>query len=292
VPARMLLARSDPGHTRGAGNRQAGRLDRIAGNASTTTIRATADATCCGDISSEQLQPSAAGRPAGSGASIGSSEPAVIRYLVRRHAQPAHPGAAPDGAIAMARPPRRSGRHAKRAQDPGRDRARQRPPEGEGEGAADRGFGADCGVLGRPGSAAAGGLRGGFRRGELVDIEAKHLTWDTRGIAIALARSKTDQTGEGVLKAISYRAEPCSPAKALRTWRDSAGVTSGSVFRSITKWGVMGAVGLNPASMNTILAGAAQLARLGYMPELSSDSLRRGVLIQFDTLRPSMKFLL
>lgn len=34
---------------------------------------------------------------------------------------------------------------------------------------------------------------------------------------------------------------------------------------------------LNSASVNTILAGAAQLAKLGYVPELSSHSLRRSM---------------
>ncbi len=121
------------------------------------------------------------------------------------------------------------------------------------------------------------GFFGGFRRSELVGIEVDHIAWDAQGITITLPRSKTDQTGEGVAKAIPYSAGPCCPATALQTWLDAAGVTSGPVFRSISKWGVMGGDGLNPASVNTILAGAAQLAKLGYVPELSSHSLRRGM---------------
>lgn len=121
------------------------------------------------------------------------------------------------------------------------------------------------------------GFFGGFRRSELVDIEVDHVAWDAQGITITLPRSKTDQAGEGVVKAIPYSDGPCCPATVLRAWLDAAGVSSGPVFRSITKWGVMGANGLNPASVNTILGGAAQLARLGYVPELSSHSLRRGM---------------
>jgi site-specific recombinase XerD len=34
---------------------------------------------------------------------------------------------------------------------------------------------------------------------------------------------------------------------------------------------------LNPASVNTILSSAARLAKLSYVPELSSHSLRRGM---------------
>lgn len=121
------------------------------------------------------------------------------------------------------------------------------------------------------------GFFGGFRRSELVGIEVDHIAWDAQGITITLPRSKTDQTGEGVAKAIPYSAGPCCPATALRTWLDAAGVTSGAVFRSISKWRVVGDDGLNPASVNTILAGAAKLAKLSYVPELSSHSLRRGM---------------
>ncbi|WP_229215464.1 hypothetical protein [Duganella sp. CY15W] len=42
------------------------------------------------------------------------------------------------------------------------------------------------------------------------------------------------------------------------------------------KWGGVSAIGLNPASVNTILASAAQLAGLDYAPELSRHSLWRG----------------
>lgn len=121
------------------------------------------------------------------------------------------------------------------------------------------------------------GFFGGFRRGELAGIAVEHLAWDTRGLVITLPRSKTDQTGEGIVKAIPFGAGPCCPATALRAWLDAAGVGNGPVFRSITKWGVVGADALNPASVNAILAAAAQLAKLGYVPELSSHSLRRGM---------------
>ena len=121
------------------------------------------------------------------------------------------------------------------------------------------------------------GFFGGFRRSELVGIEVDHVTWEAQGITVTLPRSKTDQTGEGVAKAIPYSPGPCCPATALRRWLDAAGVTSGPIFRSISKWGAVAADRLNPASVNTILAGAAQLARLGYVPELSSHSLRRGM---------------
>jgi len=121
------------------------------------------------------------------------------------------------------------------------------------------------------------GFFGGFRRSELAGIEVEHLAWDTRGLVVTLPRSKTDQTGEGIVKAIPFGSGLCCPATALRAWLDAAGVAAGPVFRSITKGGVVSADALNPASVNAILVDAARLARLGYVPELSSHSLRRGM---------------
>jgi integrase len=121
------------------------------------------------------------------------------------------------------------------------------------------------------------GFFGGFRRSELVSIELSYIAWDAQGITITLPRSKTDQTGEGVVKAIPFGGGTCCPAKALGKWLEAAGVSSGPVFRSINKWGSVGADHMNPASVNSILAEAAHLAKLGYVPDLSSHSLRRGM---------------
>ncbi|WP_405048409.1 tyrosine-type recombinase/integrase [Rhodoferax sp.] len=121
------------------------------------------------------------------------------------------------------------------------------------------------------------GFFGGFRRGELAGIAVEHLAWDAHGVVITLPRSKTDQTGEGIIKAIPYSEGPCCPATVLRGWLGAARVASGPVFRAITKWGVVGTDSLHPASVNAILADAAQLAKLDYVPELSSHSLRRGM---------------
>lgn len=121
------------------------------------------------------------------------------------------------------------------------------------------------------------GYFGGFRRSELVRVEVEHITWDAKGIAVTLPRSKTDQNGEGIVKAIPYSSGPCCPASALRVWLDTAAISTGPVFRSINKWGQLSDTGLNPASVNAILAEAAGRAGLSYVPELSSHSLRRGM---------------
>lgn len=121
------------------------------------------------------------------------------------------------------------------------------------------------------------GFFGGFRRSELVGIDIEHITWESEGIVITLPRSKTDQTGEGIIKAIPYGDGTCCPASALRVWFDAAGIATGPAFRPISKWGKIAPRALHAGAVNTILAACASLVELGYVPELSSHSLRRGM---------------
>jgi integrase len=121
------------------------------------------------------------------------------------------------------------------------------------------------------------GYFGGFRRSELVDLELEHVEWEQEGIVITLVRSKTDQQGEGIIKAIPYGDGPCCPATALRAWLSVADIASGPLFRSVSKWGEVGDDALHAGSINTILSNRAKLAGLDYVPQLSSHSLRRGM---------------
>ena len=121
------------------------------------------------------------------------------------------------------------------------------------------------------------GFFGGMRRSELVAIEVEHVGWAPEGIEIMLPRSKTDQEGEGIIKAIPYNDGPCCPATALRAWLNAGGIKEGPVFRPISKWGVVAGTALGEGSVNDVLAACAALAGLDYVPDLSSHSLRRGM---------------
>lgn len=121
------------------------------------------------------------------------------------------------------------------------------------------------------------GYFGAFRRSELVMLEVANLQWEREGLQITLPRSKTDQGGEGLDKAIPYGDSVCCPAKALRCWLDAAQIEQGPLFRRISRWGVLGEVALHEGSVNTILAARAEAAGLSYVPEMSSHSLRRGL---------------
>ncbi|MGN7738600.1 site-specific integrase [Pseudomonas sp. 22526] len=121
------------------------------------------------------------------------------------------------------------------------------------------------------------GYFGAFRRSELVTLEVQYLQWEREGLRITLPRSKTDQEGEGLDKAIPFGDSICCPAKALRCWLDTAQIEQGPLFRRISRWGRVGEMALHEGSVNTILAARAQAAGLSYVPEMSSHSLRRGL---------------
>jgi len=119
---------------------------------------------------------------------------------------------------------------------------------------------------------------GAFRRSEVVSLCVSQLAWETEGLVVMLSRSKTDQEGEGLVKAIPYGdPQGCCPVSALRRWLTAARISEGALFKRITRWGTMGTEPLHPGSVNEILARRASEAGLNYVPELSSHSFRRGL---------------
>ncbi len=63
------------------------------------------------------------------------------------------------------------------------------------------------------------GFAGAFRRSELVALEYDDLEFVNEGLKIFIKRSKTDQSGEGMVKAIPYfsKTEFC-PVNSLKEW--------------------------------------------------------------------------
>ncbi|WP_440670510.1 site-specific integrase [Candidatus Pelagibacter sp. HIMB1483] len=63
------------------------------------------------------------------------------------------------------------------------------------------------------------GFAGGFRRSELVNLDYEDLEFVTEGVKILIKKSKTDQSGEGSVKAIPYfdNREFC-PVTALKDY--------------------------------------------------------------------------
>jgi integrase len=127
----------------------------------------------------------------------------------------------------------------------------------------------------------------GLRRSELVALTVEDLSPSPDGMRIRIARSKTDQTGRGqeLLVVYAEAPRPC-PVRALRTWLDTAAITTGPIFRRVTRTGVVsspltgqpvaliikkraGAAGLDPGEFagHSLRSGyATQAARDGHHP--------------------------
>ena len=118
---------------------------------------------------------------------------------------------------------------------------------------------------------------GAYRRSEVVALQVHDVVWLPEGIQLTLPRSKTDQEGQGIAKAIPFGSGACCPAGALRAWLDDAGIAAGPLFRAIDKLGRPGEAGLHEANVNSILRDAATAAGLSFAQQLSSHSLRRGM---------------
>ena len=77
------------------------------------------------------------------------------------------------------------------------------------------------------------GFAGGFRRSELVNIDYEDIEFVNEGVKILIKRSKTDQSGEGAIKAIPYfdNQEFC-PVTSLKNYIKEKLVTNneGKVF--------------------------------------------------------------
>ncbi len=80
------------------------------------------------------------------------------------------------------------------------------------------------------------GFSGGFRRNEIVSLDYDDLDFVQEGLKINLKRSKTDQFGEGFMKALPYFDNPqYCPVVSLKKWIDISKIKSGAVFRGISK---------------------------------------------------------
>ena len=77
------------------------------------------------------------------------------------------------------------------------------------------------------------GFSGGFRRSELVNIHYDDIEFVTEGVKILIKRSKTDQSGEGSVKAIPYfdNQEFC-PVVALKNYvnKKFSNTNEGKIF--------------------------------------------------------------
>ena len=76
------------------------------------------------------------------------------------------------------------------------------------------------------------GFAGGFRRSELVSIEYEDIEFVNEGVKILVQRSKTDQTGLGMMKAIPYfQNKIYCPVTSLKDWINHSKISDGKIFK-------------------------------------------------------------
>ena len=75
------------------------------------------------------------------------------------------------------------------------------------------------------------GFSGGFRRSELVNIDYDDIEFVIEGVKIFIKRSKTDQSGEGMIKAIPYfDNKTFCPVLSLKDWINNCKINAGKIF--------------------------------------------------------------
>jgi len=122
------------------------------------------------------------------------------------------------------------------------------------------------------------GFAGALRRSEIVALDVEHVRLNGV-LRITIARSKTDQEGQGITKTIPRLADAeLCPVRALRAWLDAAGIASGPIFRSVNRWGKLGRR-LSPYDVARIVKRRAEAAGLDARM-LAGHSLRAGFATQ------------
>lgn len=120
------------------------------------------------------------------------------------------------------------------------------------------------------------GFAGAFRRSELVQLQVADIEECREGLKVTLRRSKTDQEGEGMVKAIPFGSnEDTCPVRAYQVWLAAAGIAEGVVFRSVSRHGTIGAP-LSDKDVARAVKKAADAAGLD-AGKFSGHSLRAGL---------------
>jgi integrase len=120
------------------------------------------------------------------------------------------------------------------------------------------------------------GFAGAFRRSELVNLDVADLEFGQDGLTVTLRRSKTDQEATGRKIGIPYGSNPDTcPVRVLQAWLEHADITSGAVFRSLSRHGQIRLARLSGVDVARIVKKLATRAGLD-ATNYAGHSLRAG----------------
>jgi site-specific recombinase XerD len=120
------------------------------------------------------------------------------------------------------------------------------------------------------------GFASAFRRSELVALDVDDCSFGKDGLTVNLRRSKIDQTCAGRKTGIPYGANPeTCPVRTALGWIEVAGISSGPLFRSISRHGRLQSGALSPIDVARVVKKLA--VRAGLDPaKYAGHSLRAG----------------
>ena len=120
------------------------------------------------------------------------------------------------------------------------------------------------------------GFSGGFRRNEIISLDYDDLDFVSEGIKINIKKSKTDQFGEGSIKALPYfdNSQYC-PVVSLKKWINISKITSGSIFRRFIKGSKLSENRLTDQTVALLIKEYLKLAGIE-SKNYSGHSLRSG----------------
>ena len=133
------------------------------------------------------------------------------------------------------------------------------------------------------------GFAGALRRSELVALcweQIEKAGWQSveeinpqvrGGLKITIARSKTDQMGEGRTIGIPFGENPATcPVRALEAWREASGLSGGLVFRVVGRAAKVMDETLSDRAVARLVKQVAKAAGLNPQ-DFSGHSLRSGL---------------
>ena len=120
------------------------------------------------------------------------------------------------------------------------------------------------------------GFSGGFRRNEIISLDYDDLDFVEEGLKIKIKRSKTDQFGEGSVKALPYfdNSNYC-PVISLKNWIKVSKINSGPLFRRFIKGSKLSENRLTDQTVALLIKEYLRLAGID-SKNYSGHSLRSG----------------
>ena len=120
------------------------------------------------------------------------------------------------------------------------------------------------------------GFSGGFRRNEIVSLDYDDLDFVEEGLKIQIRRSKTDQFGEGFVKALPYfDSSKYCPVISLKNWIKISKIESGPLFRRFVKGSKLSENRLTDQTVALLIKEYLKLAGID-SKNYSGHSLRSG----------------